>query len=143
MNVPFCGINYETPKYYIVTSVLSNIEDDTSSYMSSLSNRSRSKSGVPWCEHLLRSTVSGDGRLAAFLTQSGHLKLANLVSSDDGFKLLMRNIPCDGFQAKKGTDANNAGKIGIRDGPNGFTVVVVDRQGNVITTRVTESQKFR
>ncbi|KAL8915996.1 MAG: hypothetical protein Q9208_008750 [Pyrenodesmia sp. 3 TL-2023] len=143
MNVPFCGINYESPKYYIVTSVLSNIAEDTSSYMSALSNRSRSKSGAPWCEHLVRSTVSGDGRLAAFLTQSGHLKLANLVASDGGSKLLMRNIPCDEFQAKRGIDANNAGKIGIRDGPNGYTVVMVDRHGNVISIRVTESEKFR
>ncbi|KAL8903943.1 MAG: hypothetical protein Q9207_003590 [Kuettlingeria erythrocarpa] len=143
MNVPFCGITYESPKYYLVTSVLSNIADDTSSYISSLSNRSRSKSGTPWCEHLVRSAVSADGRLAAFLTQSGHLKMANLVASDDGAKLLMRSIPCDKFQAKKEADTNHAPKIGIRDGLKGFTVVVVDRHGNVNTIKVTESQTSR
>ncbi|KAL8749763.1 MAG: hypothetical protein Q9184_006675, partial [Pyrenodesmia sp. 2 TL-2023] len=143
MIIPFCGINYESPKYYIVTSILSNIADDTSSYLSALSNRSRSWSGAPWCEHLVGSRVSGDGRLAAFLTQSGHLKLANLVASDDGSKLLMRSIPYNGLQAKKGTDANNASKIGIRDGRNGYTVVAVDRHGNVMTIKVTESHKSR
>ncbi|KAL8722195.1 MAG: hypothetical protein Q9225_001291 [Loekoesia sp. 1 TL-2023] len=128
-------------KYYVVTSTLSNIAENTASYTSSIRSHPQSKSLAPWREHLYRSAVSPDGRLAAFLTDTGRLKLASLVSDAGSFRLQMRDIPVSKFQAKKEPEADNAPQIGIRNDPDGFMVVAVDRHGTVINVRVVEAQR--
>ncbi|KAL8726860.1 MAG: hypothetical protein Q9181_005903 [Wetmoreana brouardii] len=138
---PFGAPDHFSFKHYLVTSTLSNIAENTASYTSSLRSHPQSKSLAPWCEHLYRSAVSPDGRLAAFLTDTGRLKLASLASDAGSSRLRMRDIPMGKFQAKKESEANNAGKIGIRDDPDGFVVIMVDRHGTVIKVRVVEAQK--
>ena len=124
-----------------MTSTLSSIAEDMASYTASINCNPASKSQVPWCEHLYRSAVSPDGRLAAFLTDLGRLKLASLVSRDGDPSLQMRNIPNSKFQAKKEPEANHAGKIGICQYPQGFVVNVVDRHGTIMHVRVVEPQQ--
>ncbi|KAL8706484.1 MAG: hypothetical protein Q9201_000468 [Fulgogasparrea decipioides] len=138
---PFETLGHLSFKYYLVTSTLSNIAEKTASYTSSLRSHPQSESLAPWCEHLYRSAVSPDGRLAAFLTDTGRLKLASLVAGTGSSRLQMRDIPVGKFQAKKESEANNAAKVGIRDDPDGFVVIVVDRHGAVIKVRVVEAQK--
>lgn len=124
-----------------MTSSLSSIAEDTASYTASVNSHPATKAPVPWCEHLYRSAVSPDGRLAAFLTDLGRLKLANLVSSNGNPALRMRNIPNHKVQAKKEAEANNAGTIGIRQDCKGYIVTMVDRHGTIINVRVIEAQK--
>ena len=127
-------------RYYIVTSTLSTIAEDTASYTAVANGHSSTKSPVPWCEHLYRSAVSPDGRLAAFLTDQGRLKLASIVSSNGDPTLRMRDIPNRKFQTKKEPEVQNAGKIGIRVDPIGYIVTLVDRHGTVNHVRLVEAQ---
>ena len=124
-----------------MTSTLSSIAEDTASYTASDNCNPASKFPVPWCEHLYRSAVSPDGRLAAFLTDLGRLRLASLVSSNGDPTLQMRNIPNNKFQAKKEPEANNAGRIGIYHYTKGFIVNMIDRHGTVMHVRVVEAQQ--
>ena len=154
-NTHYFGLPKPSPKYFVLTSVLSNIADAASTTISSLSNHPRSKSRSPWCAHIYRSAVSSDGRLAAFLTDTGQLKIAALVSpssNNNGSRLQPRNIPITGFQAKKESEVQHTGRIGIRTdasggggggGGGGFVITMVDRYGTVIETRITESQQSR
>ena len=124
-----------------MTSTLSSIAEDTASYTASTTCNPANKYPVPWCEHLYRSAVSPDGRLAAFLTDLGRLKLASLTFRDGDPSLQMRNIPNSKFQAKKEPEANHAGRIGICHYPQGFIVNVVDRHGTIMHVRVVEAQQ--
>lgn len=154
---PISALDHLNLKYFVVTSTLSNIAENAASYTSSVrgnhAHSNRSLSLTPWCEHFYRSAVSPDGRLAAFLTDSGRLKLGSLVflssssssssspSDPDSSRLQIRNIPNGKFQAKKEPEATDAGRIGIREEADGFVVTMVDRHGTVMDVRVVEAKK--
>ena len=139
-DLPSSTLGHPSFRYYVVTSTLSSIAEDTASYSASIDG-GETKSPVPWCEHLYRSAVSPDCRLSAFLTDQGRLKLASLVSSNGDHVLRMRDISNRKFQARKEAEANHAGIIGICPDPQGFVVTLVDRFGSVAQVCVVEAQK--
>jgi hypothetical protein len=129
-------------EYYIITAILSKLPDDDSSFISPLINNApHLKSFHPSPGPFHCSVASSDGRLAAFLTSAGALKLAQLVPSEEngGLGLQMAEIPNITANIAKETDPQNSGRVSIRIDRDGFIVIAVDRYGKFLETRVLTS----
>ena len=138
-NSPIERSRSKSRKFYILTSILSNMADNTSSFVTPLAHYSLSKwkSSAPWCEHLSYSTISSDGRIAAFLTDSGYLRLARLLISDENRTLRLKDLSDSRVKGKKAPRVDGTGKVVIYEDSDGFVVIMVDRYGTVLKTRVT------
>ena len=130
-------------KFYILTAVLSTIADANATYISPLPHQPRSKCRSKWPVHMYRSAVSADGRLAAFMTDSGHLKLAALIPNENGSGLQLRTIPFTGFQGRKEPEVHDASRIGISVDAQGYLVAIVDRYGTVTKISITEKEQAK
>ncbi|KAI9894306.1 MAG: hypothetical protein M1814_003062 [Vezdaea aestivalis] len=131
-------------QYYLTTTILSNIRNQFSTFISSISTRPPLKSHLASSEHFHRATVSTDSLLAAFLTDEGKIKLATISpreplsnprpSEAGGLALVeLQNVPAS-VCLQRETHSEDAAqlRVHISDGGQVYTVTGVDRRGKVV-----------
>ncbi|KAI9807434.1 MAG: hypothetical protein M1833_000179 [Piccolia ochrophora] len=128
-----------TKNYFIVTSILSSVRDNTGDFISALSRDQRLVSPYPssgeYREYLHASASSPRGDLAAFLSSEGDVKVVQLVPQEAGVGLRM--VPIAQALGKVSRDSpERAGKVKIREDGGDYEVLATDRYGKVARAKI-------
>ncbi|KAI9805074.1 MAG: hypothetical protein M1825_000908 [Sarcosagium campestre] len=127
--------------YYIITSILSSVRDNTSTFISPLLVDNKLQSHYPSSNDFLHSaSASPQGELACFLTSTGHLKVVQMEAGKGGAGLRM--TPVANVTARISPDTpERAGKLGIRAFGKDFVIVGVDRHGKLCHVRIDAAER--